>query len=363
MFSFEQLRTVQVEITNRCQASCPMCLRNIHGGIENPSLLLTDWDLSKFKNIFTDDVLTQIDSISFCGNFGDPIMNNSLIDMCEYAGNKNTNLSIIISTNGSARTTDWWKRLARVLPKDHKVIFAIDGLENTHEIYRIGTSYDMIIRNAMAFISAGGTAQWMFIRFKHNEHEVETARAISQELGFSAFITKDSKRFGKNFPVLDKKGSISYYIEPPSNSSIKPVEFLDLKDYKQWQNDVSCFSFENKELFIDANGFIMPCCLISSFLYANYDVELYRKYRVIDETSIIGIASEVQKEIFATIRELGGVDALDSNIHSIKDIMSTEVWQTLMHTKWADRSSSVCKILCGNGGPFIKISEQLNRTL
>jgi MoaA/NifB/PqqE/SkfB family radical SAM enzyme len=153
MFSFEQLRTVQVEITNRCQASCPMCLRNIHGGIENPSLLLTDWDLPKFKNIFTDEVLTQIDSISFCGNFGDPIMNNSLIDMCEYVGKKNANSSIIISTNGSARTTDWWKKLASVLPKNHKVIFAIDGLENTHAIYRIGTSYDMIIKNAMAFIS------------------------------------------------------------------------------------------------------------------------------------------------------------------------------------------------------------------
>lgn len=107
----------------------------------------------------------------------------------------------------------------------------------------------------------------------------------------------------------------------------------------------------------------MPCCLISSFLYANYDVKLYQKYRVIDETSIIGIASEVQQEIFSTIRELGGLDALDSKMHSIKDIMNTEVWQTLMHTKWSNKSSSVCKILCGVGGPFIKISEQLNRTL
>ena len=36
MFKFDQLEIVQVEITNRCQASCPMCPRNIHGGIENP---------------------------------------------------------------------------------------------------------------------------------------------------------------------------------------------------------------------------------------------------------------------------------------------------------------------------------------
>jgi len=362
MFSFDQLSKVQVEITNRCQASCPMCLRNIHGGIDNPSLLLTDWDLQRFQDIFTSEVLERIKSINFCGNFGDPIMNNNLIAMCSYATEKKTSLEIIISTNGSAHTSDWWQRLAHALPKEHKVIFAIDGLQDTHSIYRIGTNYDMIIRNAKAFIDAGGIAHWMFIRFKHNEHQIETARDLAQELGFTAFTLKDSKRFGKQFPVLDRQGSITYYIEPPSHSRIKPVEFVDLKDYKQWQNDVSCFTFDSKELFIDANGYVMPCCLISSFLYANYDVDLYKKYSVVDETSIIGIAREVQQEVLTILQELGGLESLDAKKHSIKTIMSTEVWQTLMHTKWETKSSSTCKILCGNNSPFIKISEQLSRT-
>lgn len=362
MFSFDQLRIVQVEITNRCQASCPMCLRNIHGGIDNPNLILTDWDLARFQTIFTDEVLLQINAINFCGNFGDPIMNNSLIDMCDYATKKNPNLAITISTNGSARTTDWWERLARALPKEHKVIFALDGLRETNSIYRIGTNYDLIIKNAKAFISAGGNAHWMFIKFKHNEHEIETARAISQEIGFSAFVLKDSKRFGKSFPVLDRDGKIAYHIEPPSQSKIKSVEFVHLKDYKQWKNDISCFSFDDKELFIDANGYVMPCCLISSFLYANYDVELYSKYGVIDETSITGIAKEVQQEVFSIIRELGGLTALDARVRSVKEIMSCDIWQTLMHTKWAEKSSSACKILCGVNGPFIKIEDQLNRT-
>jgi MoaA/NifB/PqqE/SkfB family radical SAM enzyme len=339
-----------------------MCLRNIHGGIDNPSLLLTDWDLQRFQSIFTDEVLAQISVINFCGNFGDPIMNNDLISMCSYASSKNPNLSIVISTNGSARTIAWWEQLAKALPKDHKIIFALDGLKETHSIYRIGTNYDAIIKNASAFIAAGGIAHWMFIRFKHNEHEVETARNISKEVGFAAFTVKDSKRFGKEFPVLDRQGKIAYHLEPPSNSNIKPVEFVHLKDYKQWKNDVSCFTLADKEVFVDANGYLMPCCLISSFLYANYDVELYRSFGVIDDTSITGIAREVQQEVFSIIRELGGLSALDCRTHSIKDIMSTTVWQTLMHTKWEEKSSSACKILCGNNGPFIKIEEQLNRT-
>lgn len=359
MFSFNQLQTIQIEITNRCQASCPMCLRNIHGGIDNPSLVSADWTFERFKNTFNDEVLEQIQCINFCGDFGDPIMNNNIIDMCRYVNEKKPNITIYINTNGSAHTAQWWIDLANVLPKNHVIAFALDGLQDTHSIYRIGTNYDMIIRNAKAFIAAGGNAEWVFIRFKHNEHQVETARTISQELGFTKFSTKDSKRFGKKYPVLDRQGNIEYYIEPPSNSTIKSVEFIHLKDYKQWKNDISCFTLDSKELYIDANGYLMPCCLIGSFLSANYDVELYRKYGVIDETSITSIAREVQLEIFSIIDELGGLAALDSKVHTIKDIMSTEIWQTLMHKKWSEKSSSACKILCG--GSFIKISEQLNR--
>ena len=361
MFPFNQLKTVQIEITNRCQASCPMCLRNIHGGIENPSLQPADWTLQLFKHTFNDEALAQIERIIFCGDFGDPIINSDLIEMCRYVRDNKPNVFIQISTNASAHNDIWWKSLAEALPPNHLVTFAIDGLSDTHAMYRIGTRYEHIIRNAKSFISNGGKAEWMFIRFKHNEHQVEEARSISNDIGFINFSTKDSKRFGKKYPVLNKSGIIEYYLEPPSNSTIKPVEFLDLKDYKQWKNDVDCFALTTKELYIDANGYVMPCCLIGSFLYANYDVELYKKYGVNDETSITGIAKELQLEVLAIIEELGGLDALDVKKHSINDIMSSEVWQTLIHKKWEEKSSSVCKILCGVNGPFIKISEQLNK--
>ena len=362
MFSFEQLHNIQIEITNRCQASCPMCLRNIHGGIDNPNLILTDWTLKRFQNTFTEEVLNQITCINFCGDYGDPIINSNLLEMCQYASAKKSNLEILINTNGSAQTTQWWESLAVALPKNHRVVFALDGLADTHSLYRIGTNYNTVIKNAKAFMDAGGIAEWVFIRFKHNEHQVDEARQISSELGFSKFSTKDSKRFGKKFPVLDRTGSIDYYIEPPSNSNIKPVEFLDLKNYKEWKTDISCFAVDSKELYIDANGYLMPCCIIGSFLYANYDVELYRKYGLIDETSITSIARELQLEVFSIIQEFGGLDVLDSKKHSIKKIMNTDAWQKLIQYKWDNNSSSTCKILCGNNGPFIKISEQINLT-
>jgi hypothetical protein len=281
--------------------------------------------------------------------------------MCQYL-KSNSTVSVQIHTNGSARSTAWWVSLARALPQNHRVEFAIDGLADTHSLYRIGTDYDTIIRNATAFMSAGGNAKWMYIKFKHNEHQVDTARNLANTLGFKSFDVKTSKRFGKKFPVLNKKGQVTHYIEQPSNSSVKPVEFVDLKDYKNWKIDVSCFTLDSKQLYIDANGHLMPCCLIASFLYANYDTALHSKYGLIDETSIVGLARQVQLEVYELINELGGLDSLDANIHSIKHIMDQPIWQELVRKKWSEHTSSPCKILCGTSSPYIKIAEQVNRT-
>jgi len=362
MFSFNDLSQIQVEITNRCQASCPMCLRNVHGGIENPLLVLNDWTITQFKTIFNTEVLAQVKNVNFCGDFGDPILNNDLVAMCQYLKDHST-VSVYVHTNGSARTTAWWKSLARALPADHRIEFALDGLSDTHYLYRQGTDFNNIIRNASAFMEAGGNAHWMFIKFKHNQHEVELARNMSTSLGFSSFTVKNSKRFGKQFPVVDRQGTVTHYIEQPTNSDIKPVEFVDLKDYKNWKNDVDCFTLTDKELYIDAHGHLFPCCLIASFVYANYDTALYNKYNLLDSASVVGLAKEVQDEVHGLIREFGGLDALDANLHGIKHIMNQPVWQELIHKKWEEHKSSPCTILCGTTSPYIKIAEQVNRDM
>jgi hypothetical protein len=361
MFAFKDLHHIQVEITNRCQASCPMCLRNIHGGIENPSLSINDWSLDQFKKIFNTDVLDQITAVNFCGDFGDPILNNDLIDMCQYLKDYGS-VSVQIHTNGSARPIAWWKSLAKSLPPDHMIEFAIDGLKDTHSLYRIGTDYDLIVRNATAFMAAGGIAHWMYIKFKHNEHQVNEARLIASMLGFKKFDVKTSKRFGKQFPVVNNSGIRTHYIEQSTSSNIQSVEFVNVKDYKTWKSDVNCFALDSKELYIDANGHVMPCCLIASFLYANYDIELYKKYNLIDSTSVVSIARELQQEVYKLIAEYGGLDSLDANIHGIKHIMNQPIWQELLHKKWSEYASSPCIVLCGENSPFIKIQEQVNRT-
>jgi len=70
MFKFSQLESLHLEITNNCQASCPMCTRNINGGLENPNIKKTGWTLEQYKKILIPEVCKQIKKIMFCGNYG-----------------------------------------------------------------------------------------------------------------------------------------------------------------------------------------------------------------------------------------------------------------------------------------------------
>ena len=187
---------------------------------------INEINLIDFKHIFTAEVLTQLDHIYFCGNYGDPILSNDLLEIVGYCTATNPNLHVAIHTNGSARTTKWWRGLYRVLPKKHCVHFALDGLEDTHHLYRVGTDFNKIIENAREFIACGGTAEWVFLSFKHNEHQIDQARTLASKLGFSSFSHKATGRFLEKpwFDVFDKGGNISYKIEPPTEHKITFVK-------------------------------------------------------------------------------------------------------------------------------------------
>jgi len=353
MFKFNELKSVHVEITNRCQASCPMCPRNVHGGIENPLLSINEWTLDDFVKIFTADVLTQLEQINFCGNFGDPLMNADLIKMCEYIKITAPNIKTEIHTNGSLRSTAWWKQLFNALTDNHVVVFALDGLADTHSLYRVGTNYDLILKNARTFIKAGGNAEWMFIRFKHNEHQVAAAEAVAAEAGFKKFTVKNSRRHARPFPVVDEQGKFLYNLEQPSDSTIKFVSKKDVQGHQNWPDadKINCVAIKDKEVYIDAHYQLSPCCMIGAFLYTSYDIDLLKSYDLFQEDSVIEEGGLVRDQVLGFPR----LNVLETGL---KNIVETNEWQTMWQQKWKDKSSSTCIIMCGPYSPFISIDEQ-----
>lgn len=348
MFKFEQLRLIQLEITNRCQASCPMCSRNCQGGSVNPLLTLSDWTFDDFKKVLTPEVLTQIEIIIFCGTYGDPLINNDLLEMCRYAKEINPQIAIDISTNGSLRSESWWEEFATSLPKNHKVIFGIDGLEDTHHLHRVGTSFNKIISNAESFIKAGGNAEWHYLIFKHNQHQVNEAETLSQHLGFSKFQKKQSTRFllEPTAPVRNKNNNIEYFIEPTDFTELKFINKDVIDNWKTIvkETSIDCKSVHTKEVYIDAHMDLYPCCW-----HANVP------YDMIPDDLTYEVRTAIHKQYYEMKDRFGVTSA---KTRPIKDIINSVEYQTLWNEYWTTNKSIVCARSCGKNVNFAQTDKQ-----
>jgi MoaA/NifB/PqqE/SkfB family radical SAM enzyme len=256
MYKLEDIRDIHLEVTTKCQAKCPMCPRRINGGLLNPLMKIAEIDIDTFKKWFPQTFVKQLNSLFMCGNLGDPIIARDCLEIFEYLKETNPNIKLTMHTNGSARDTAWWTQLAN---SKVRVVFGLDGLEDTHHLYRIATDWNKIIENAKAYIDAGGHAEWHMLVFQHNEHQIDECRELSQQLGFSHFQIKHTTRFEKGkFHVLDEQGktiNILYPTEKSKEMSAKVLNYIT-----DMQPTISCKAQKNKQFYISADGNISPCC-------------------------------------------------------------------------------------------------------
>ena len=241
-------KKLHLELTDRCNAKCPMCTRTNPNG-------LGDSDLVKNVELTIDDIkkLPQsFERINYCGNHGDPVIAKDFLEIVKYfEGSYQT-----IHTNGSLRTEEFWKELGSI--KNIEVTFGIDGsTQEIHEMYRRGTQLNKILSNAKAFIDAGGKAIWQMIIFKHNENDVDNAKHLSEEYGFSEFESLHTRRFytedSFKYTYKDKE----YVLEKATNS---PFERLDPN--KKYEYTISCQAKNDEEFYISADGQVWPCCYL-----------------------------------------------------------------------------------------------------
>jgi MoaA/NifB/PqqE/SkfB family radical SAM enzyme len=237
-----------------------MCARNIQGGIESPFISIAEISKEQFIGWFPESFIKQLDRLYMCGNLGDPIMAKDTLEIFDHIRSLNNNIVLSMNTNGSARTSSWWVELAKLKVN---VRFGIDGLADTHSLYRIGTDWNKIIENAKTFISAGGYAGWDMLTFKHNEHQIDDCRKLSNDLGFKVFTSKNTSRFKNDqLTVIDRKGKTSHVLYPTEKS----------KDIKDKMEDIgianiNCKAVQDKSLYISATGNVTPCCWLDSEWY------------------------------------------------------------------------------------------------
>lgn len=351
MYKYSEIRQIHLEITERCNAACPMCMRNINGGPQNPHISGAELSLEDCKQIFLPEFIQQLESMSMCGNLGDPIVGKHTLEVYEYFREHNKNMWLGMNTNAGARTPEWWRDLAKVIGKKGTVIFSVDGLEDTNHIYRRGVQWHKVIENMQAFVEAGGRARWDFLVFAHNEHQVEAAKQLAQKIGVERFTAKKSSRFFSSYTAelnelhetVDRKGMPANALQMPENpdfqnSSFKKTEQLKEKygTMQQYYDQavIDCKVAKEKNLYVTAEGFVLPCCWTAGRMY-NGKIPDYRQEQIWKLLDTVG---------------LDRVNAIENGLEYVVD--KSGIMQ-LIEKSWSRPSCrrgklEVCSVKCGS---------------
>ena len=67
MYGYKDIREVHFEITQKCQAACPMCDRNKNGGAINPHLTLAELTYDDAVKMFKPEFVKH-QKFYMCGN-------------------------------------------------------------------------------------------------------------------------------------------------------------------------------------------------------------------------------------------------------------------------------------------------------
>jgi len=283
MYNYSDIEMVHLEITQRCQAACPMCDRNENGGPDNRYITNAELSYEQCVNIFPASFIRQLKTMYMCGNLGDPIVARDTLEVFRYFREHNPTMWLSMNTNGGAKDEEWWAELARTIGRHGSVIFSVDGLSDTNHLYRQNVVWGNVERNMRAFISAGGRARWDYIIFGHNEHQVEEAEALAESWGVERFQRKKSGRFfTANSKAKDvhqannRRGEQTQAIAKPSKPENINLALLKQKEIEKTYGSmqeyydscsIKCKAIEKKEIFITAEGLLMPCCWTAGRMY------------------------------------------------------------------------------------------------
>lgn len=243
------IQALHIEPTNICTLKCAGCAR---------TRFIDQWpqhwrnhsldtnSLMQFLDIDLTGVL-----VNFCGNYGDPIYHPDFVQMVQAFKQRGAHVKIV--TNGSYKKSEWWQDLTSGLDHNDTVTFSVDGVPENFTQYRANADWTSIQAAMTVCAQAPCKTTWKYIPFAFNQHNIDQAAALSQQLGIDHFDISPSDRFD------------------PQTEHLRPSDqLLGLRYHKQqeWKNQTGLANVAPKcasgrEHFVTADGYYSPCCFVA----------------------------------------------------------------------------------------------------
>ncbi len=211
---------IWLDISTFCNAACPACHRTerLKPGLGKVNWLpLIQWSIDEFKSVYNKEMIERTRRWEFCGTFGDPAMNKDLVKMTKYILDNNNNSEVIIFSNGSIRSKEWWYDLGK-LGKSVSVWFALEGItQEMHAKYRRKTSLKKLLENMQAFTNGGGATKSFTVIHRHNQDYLHKIENLALEHGAEGFAWVKSTRYDEgedSFSFYDEYGNMEKLYKP-----------------------------------------------------------------------------------------------------------------------------------------------------
>jgi MoaA/NifB/PqqE/SkfB family radical SAM enzyme len=336
----EKVRRLQIDLTSYCNAKCPACVRNIYGNEIRPGLELNHFDVELWNRLWQQDTRGwYIAELQLNGNWGDPGMHPQLPEMIDTASRSHPYLTVFMHTNGGMHNTAWWAELAKQMKWlwSHAVHFAVDGLADTHAVYRRNTKFEKVCENIKSFTDAGGRAGIITTLFDHNRHQIAEIKQLAKDLNCTFFRTRKSNCSSmtvesntENYQITteycNSESTINIQLDDnrPRNRHVRK-DALHLTGIGKL--DTKCPWYNDRMVQIDPWGNVWPCCHIS--LYGNGLHPATEEFDLFLETSKYSLDNNLNSHMLETILQS---DWYTSRLH--KTVHGSEPW-------------GVCKRSCG----------------
>ena len=202
---------INIDISNRCPLECMRCQRQTNFTLEGRKVYGRDATMDEIRKLSD-----YFSSFNFCGQLSDPVHHPKFIEILDYLYKKDIQVTV---HNASSQTPmKWYIKAFQAHPRA-KWIFAIDGLPEESNMYRINQDGEKLYRVMLeAKKHLKQTPSWQYIVFSYNEHNLEKAKKMAVDEGLMFIVLHSSRWMGEDDPLRpkEKEYNLGYkgYIRP-----------------------------------------------------------------------------------------------------------------------------------------------------